>query len=155
MAARTGFPLQDAQTDFSRARRRQVLRRLSGRLRRDDDEILIFDEAAAAIGRRQERYLGVLSIPLGSIVGTVDRGRDFDRGFRPTSRRVRQRWERIAAAMRRGESVPPIEVYRIGSAHFVEDGHHRVSVARQLGLDTIDARVIEVRAAGGWAEAGR
>ncbi len=100
-----------------------------------------------ALGRTGERNLGLRTIELASIVGTVDRGRDFDRSFRPTSHRVRQRWERIAAAMRRGESMPPIKVFRVGDAHFVEDGHHRVSVARQLGLETIEARVIEVRTA--------
>jgi hypothetical protein len=46
--------------------------------------------------------------------------------------------------MRRGKSLPPIDVYRIGELHFVEDGHHRVSVARQLGLDAIEANVTEI-----------
>lgn len=150
MAGDTGFPQQDARADFSRARRRQVFRRLSGRLRRepdDIDQILPFDEVVEALGKTGERILGTMPIELESIVGTVDRGRDFDRRFRPTSHRVRQRWERIATAMRRGESMPPIEVYRVGSVHFVRDGHHRVSVARQLGLDTIDARVIGIRTA--------
>ena len=87
----------------------------------------------AALGRRGERSLGLQTIRLDSIVGTVDRGREFDRRFRPTSGRVRTRWERIAAAQRRGESMPPIDVYRIGELHFVKDGHHRVSVARALG----------------------
>jgi hypothetical protein len=75
----------------------------------------------------------------------VDRGREFDRSFRPTSGRVRRRWERIAAAQRRGESMPPIDVYRIGELHFVKDGHHRVSVARALGHSHIDAYVTEVQ----------
>ena len=51
---------------------------------------------------------------------------------------------RIAAAARRGESFPPINVYRVGTVHFVEDGHHRVSVARQLGHEVIEARVTEI-----------
>jgi len=143
----TGFPAQDAQTDFSRARRRRALSRLARRLRREPDDvdvILPFDEVLEALGRRGERRLGLQSIPLDSIVGTVDRSRDFDRRFRPTSRQVRRRWEGIAEAMRRGQSMPPIDVYRIGDVHFVRDGHHRVSVARALGLDTIDANVTEV-----------
>jgi hypothetical protein len=145
--AETGFLSQDARNDFSRARRRQVLRRLSGRLRRepgDLDMILPFDEVVTALGKTGENRLGVMSIDLDSIVGTVGRGRDFDRRFRPTSHRVRRRWERIAAAVRRGESMPPISVYRVGDFHFVEDGHHRVSVARHLKMDRIDARVIEI-----------
>jgi hypothetical protein len=143
----TGFPAQDAQADFSRARRRQVLSRLVQRLRREPDDvdvILPFEEVVAALGYRGERQLGVETIPLDSIVGTVDRSREFDRSFRPKSRRVRSRWQRVALAMRRGESMPPIDVYRIGELHFVQDGHHRVSVARSMGLGVIDANVTEV-----------
>ena len=150
MAGNTGFTTQDAQSDFSRARRRQVMRRLANRLRREPDDIdliLPFDEVLAALGRTGERSLGVESIELDSIVGTIDRGRDFDRRFRPTSHRVRQRWEGIAVAMRKGKSMPPIEVYRVGDMHFVIDGHHRVSVARQMGMETIDALVTEIRTA--------
>jgi hypothetical protein len=145
--ASTGFPDQDAQTDFSRARRRHELAQLARRLRREPDDInviLPFDEVSQALGWRGEKRLGLQTIDLDSIVGTVDRTREFDRNFRPTSRQLRQRWERIAKAMRRGESMPPIDVYRICGLHFVRDGHHRVSVARQHGLDKIDAYVTEV-----------
>jgi hypothetical protein len=143
----TGFTAQDAQTDFSRARRGQQLARLVARLRREPDDvnvILPFDEVVQALGRRGERYLGLQTIPLDSIVGTVDRSREFDRRFRPKSRRLRQRWERIDKAMREGQAMPPIDVYRIGELHFVRDGHHRVSVGRALGLEVIDAYVTEI-----------
>ncbi len=46
--------------------------------------------------------------------------------------------------MRKGEPMPPIEVYRIGDLHFVVDGHHRVSVGRQLGHEVIEAYVTEI-----------
>jgi hypothetical protein len=143
----TGSPPLDAQTDFSRARRRRTLDRLTARLRREPGDfnlILPFEEVVQALGRRSERRLGLQTIPLDSIVGTVDRTRDFDRRFRPTSRRTRKRWERLATAARRGESFPPIDVYRIGEVHFVKDGHHRVSIARAQGLPDIDAYVTEV-----------
>ena len=144
---RTGLSNADAQDDFLRARRRQGLSRLTRWLSRADpsiDAILPFDEVVQALGRVGERVLGVHVISLDSIIGTVDRPRGFDRDFRPTSSKVRTRWERIAAAMRRGEAIPPISVYRIGEAHFVRDGHHRVSVARELGRDEIEAHVVEV-----------
>jgi hypothetical protein len=144
----TGFPGADAQDDFSRARRSRLIAELGRRLRREPDDvglILPFDEVVDALGLVGETQLGLRSIPLDSIVGTVDRMRDFDRGFRPTTPRVRGRWQRIAAAQRRGESFPPISVYRIGDLHFVRDGHHRVSVAKSLGREDIDAYVTEVR----------
>src|SRR5215216_7436794 len=108
MARDTGLPSADAQFDFGRARRRRMLSRLSARLRREPGDvnvILPFEEVLAALGRRGERRLGLQTIDLDSIVGTVDRAREFDRRFLPTSARGRRRWERIAAAQRRGESM--------------------------------------------------
>jgi len=143
----TGFPQSDAQFDFSRARRGRALSRLANRLRGEPGDvmsILPFEEVVEALGRRGERNLGLQTIEIDSIVGTVDRSREFDRSFRPTSGRVRTRWERIAEAQRRGKAMPPIHVYRIGDLHFVKDGHHRVSVARAMGHDKIDSYVTEV-----------
>jgi hypothetical protein len=143
----TGFPTADAQDDFQRARRRAVVSNLGRRISRgpgDIDVILPFDEVVAALGRVEERYAGLQTIPLDSVLGTVDRTKGFDRQFRPTSAHVRARWERIANAVRRGEAMPPISVYQIGDVHFVRDGHHRVSVARALGRTHIDAYVVEV-----------
>jgi hypothetical protein len=146
--AETGFPRADVADEFLRIRRRQALARLVQRLRRSPDDvnvILPFDEVVNALGWRGERRLGLQTIRLDTIVGTVDSGRDYDRRFRPTSGRVRERWERLALAQRRGESIPPIEVYRVGDLHFVQDGHHRVSIAMAEGAKTIDAYVTEVR----------
>jgi hypothetical protein len=147
MAPDTGFTVVDSQEDFVRARRRRILSRLSATLRREADDVevmLPFDEVVAALGRRSERDLGLRSIPVDAIVGTVDRGKEFDRNFRPTSARVRPRFERIAKAQRRGESMPPIDVYKVGELYFVRDGHHRVAVAREHRRELIDARVVEV-----------
>ncbi len=147
IARDTGFPGNDAQDDFLRARRQRVLARLSALLRfeaGDVDLMLSYDEVVGALGRVGERDLGIVTIAIDAIVGTVDRGKEFDRAFRPTSARVRARFERIADAQRRGTSMPPIDVYRVGELHFVRDGHHRVAVARAQGREEIDARVIEV-----------
>ncbi|MFP5318996.1 MAG: chromosome partitioning protein ParB [Acidimicrobiia bacterium] len=143
----TGFPDADARDDFSRLQRQRALAWLRDRLRRsphDADQILLFDEVTRVLGRVGQRSLGVQVVPLDTIVGTVDRERGFDRQFRPTTVHHRQRWERLDAAMRRGESMPPVELYRVGELHFVRDGHHRVSVAKALGLDTVEANVTEV-----------
>jgi len=147
MTPDTGSPRADAQSDFARARRRRALALLSARLRGEPDDvamILPFEEVVEALGRTGERAVGLATIDIDSIVGTVDRTREFDRDFRPTTPRLRERWERIAAAQRRGEALPPIDVYRVGELHFVRDGHHRVSVARAHGLKTIEAHVTEV-----------
>ena len=144
----TGFPQEDAKSAFARERRRRALASIAARLRHEPDDVSVmlpFEEVVRALGRRAEHDLGIQTIALDTIVGSVDRRvGEFDRAFRPVSPQLRGRWERIAAARRRGEPMPPIEVYRIGELHFVVDGHHRVSVARQLGHDVIDAYVTEI-----------
>ncbi|MFE2120523.1 chromosome partitioning protein ParB [Rhodococcus aetherivorans] len=147
MVRDTGFPGADAGDDFSRQRRRAEYARLIAWLRREPEDVnavLPFDAVVRALGRVGERRLGLQSIDVASIVGSVDRTEDFDRRFRPTSARLRQRWEKLATARRRGEAVPPITVYRIGTMHFVVDGHHRVSIAYARGDATIDAYVTEI-----------
>jgi hypothetical protein len=137
-----------APAAFARERRRHALATIGARLRQEPDdvsEMLPFDEVVRALGRRSQRDLGIQLIPLDSIVGTVDRRHgEFDRAFRPATTDTRSRWERIMAARRRGEIMPPIDVFRLGELHFVQDGHHRVSVARALGDTEIEAHVIEV-----------
>jgi hypothetical protein len=144
----TGFPDADAAAAFARERRRQSLTKLASRVRRRDDVtvMLPFEDVVAALGRTGERHVGLQSIALESVVGTVDRRHaEFDRRFRPASSRPRRRWQSIAAARRRGRPMPPIEVFRVGELHFVIDGHHRVSVARAHGDTDIDAYVREVQ----------
>jgi hypothetical protein len=143
----TGLLWVDVEDDFNRARRRHMLARLAGWLRGQPGHvrrILVLDEVVAALGWRGEHYLGQQTIPLDTVAGTIDSRRDFDRKFRPTSNRVRQRWERLDLAQRRGVFLPPIDVYRVGDLHFVMDGHHRVSVAVATGQKTIEAHVTEV-----------
>jgi hypothetical protein len=148
VARDTGFPRADVENDFMRARRHQAMSRLVQKLTREPDDvnmILPFNEVIEAVGMEGERNLGLQTITLDTVVGSVDSLRDFDRRFRPTSARVRERWERMALAQRRGVSMPPIDVYRVGSLHFVRDGHHRVSIAIATGQTMIDAYVTEVR----------
>jgi hypothetical protein len=144
----TGLPQHDAQHDFTLARRRRALSKIVSRLRSEPDDVSVmlpFEEVVAALGRRSEHDIGLQTIDLDTIVGTVTRRRgEFNRDFQP-SKGVRGRWEGIATARRRGVTMPPIDVFRVGELHFVEDGHHRVSVARALGDTHIDAHVREVR----------
>jgi len=142
----TGFPRADAENDFLRARRRQFRAALARRLRGrpGGGRLVPLDEVAGPLGWRGQRQLGLQTIRLDTIAGTSGARRDFDRCFRPASGRVRSRWERLALAQRRGEALPPIEVYRLGGSHFVTDGHHRVSIAAATGQQHIDAYVTQV-----------
>lgn len=135
-----------ADIDFSRARRRAFLRRVGSYLRRDpaSNRLLSFDEVRSTLGVTNQVYLGMRTVEVEKIVGSVGRHRDFDRAFLPSKPGLGERWKRIDQLMRRGE-IPPISLYKIGDAYFVNDGNHRVSVARQQGIEMIDAEVTELR----------
>jgi hypothetical protein len=147
MWTETGFPRADVENEFLRLRRRQFLSGLMRHVDRrpdDADTLLRLDDVIDALGWRGEQRLGLQTISVDSIVGSLEIRRDFDRRFRPTSNRVRSRWEQLALAERRGAQLPPIEVYRVGTLHFVADGHHRVSIARATDQTLIDADVTEI-----------
>ena len=55
------------------------------------------------------------------------------------------RWAGVRMATEKMIGLPPIEVYQIGDAYFILDGHHRASVARELGSTHIQAYVRQVR----------
>ncbi|MGB1252922.1 MAG: universal stress protein, partial [Candidatus Promineifilaceae bacterium] len=73
------------------------------------------------------------------------RYQDFTRQFLPKAESDQQRWAGVAATVIDMRGWPPIEVYQLGNGYFVLDGNHRVSVARQLGNETISAYVTEIK----------
>lgn len=91
---------------------------------------------------KSQHALSIQSIPLEQIVGSEGRYLDFDRTFHPLSSRTRDRWVRIAAARMIGDSLPPVDLIQIEDRYYVRDGHHRISVAKALGEDFIDASVV-------------
>jgi hypothetical protein len=144
----TGNLLVDAQSAFTRQRRQRHRERATRWLlrgRRDSGCLAGLEEALGAAPPASRRPVGVRTIPLATIVGTAEpaKARAFDHRFRPASI-SRRRWERLWIAARRGAPLPPISVYRLGDKHFVGDGHHRVSVARALGVAAIDAEVTDL-----------
>ena len=86
---------------------------------------------------------GTQTVPLEKITGTLERNRtyDFDSNFRPTSDRTKERWMAVATLFRRGRTIAPIDLIQYGQRYFVVDGHHRVSVAKALGWDSLQANV--------------
>jgi ParB-like chromosome segregation protein Spo0J len=80
---------------------------------------------------------------LQDVVGSVERCSDYTRSFLPLKDGDQQRWTRVKQAFDDSKPLPPIQVVRLGQAYFVIDGHHRVSVARQLGLSHLEAQVLQ------------
>ena len=138
----TGFPRADARDDFERALREARLARLAGWLSgraSGGDRLPVLGEVTIAGGARQEL------VPIARIVGSVEPMTCFDRHFRPTSTLPRERFVRIDADVRSGRGMDPVELYHCGGRYYVQDGHHRIAVARALGERQVWAAVTEVR----------
>jgi hypothetical protein len=88
------------------------------------------------------RLLPVQDIPLNKVVGTLNRRDDFDYKFRPLKKITRDRWVNTHLTLDQ-EGWEPILVHKVGGEYFVEDGHHRLSVANELGLQYIQAKIWE------------
>jgi hypothetical protein len=89
----------------------------------------------------RQHYAGVRTVPLNRIKGSEGRSGDFDCDFTPLHARTRDRWMSIAIARSQGDILPLIELIQLGEDYFVRDGHHRISVARALSEEYIDAVV--------------
>ena len=137
-----------AQEDFDSARARAFRRSLRSILTGRAHTLKSIEPMLRAAGLEGRAFGGVQEIPVDRIVGSATsdaKASDFDPGFLPINRRMRDRWIRIYQAMAEGDELPPIDVYKVDDSYYVIDGHHRVSVARSLGRPMINARVINVR----------
>jgi hypothetical protein len=140
-----GTPIVSEKADsaFTHLRRRAFFQRVLGFFTRHaPGGLLSFDEVRDKLQIRGQHYSGLQTIPLEQIVGTVGRYREFNRAFLPTREHIRARWKRVYQAAHE-QGFPPIEVYRVGEVYFVRDGHHRVSVLKELGATTVEAYVTE------------
>ena len=90
-----------------------------------------------------ERHLGVQAVPLDKIVGSVGRYMDFNRQFRLRKDRPSARFESVKEAFENKVILPPITLYQIKNEYYVLDGNHRVSAAKNLGYEFIDAQITE------------
>jgi len=130
--------------DFHRARRRAALEEVIARLTGKSADLLRYEDVHQKLKAQSTAARVLKDIPLDGIVGSVGRCSDFTRGFLPRQDSDQERWTRVEMGMADLTGLPPIEVYQIGQAYFVLDGHHRVSVARRFGATHIQAYVIEV-----------
>lgn len=135
-----------ALRDFQYARKQAVMQQLLARFRGDGARLLPFNEIKQQFGPTGETIKhGIQEIALDKIVGSVGRYEDFTRSFLPKRDADEERWAGVRAAVRDMVGIPPIEVYQVGDAYFVQDGNHRVSIARRLNSKTITAYVTEIK----------
>lgn len=138
------YKRQLAIQDFQAARQKAGIQEVLARITGKSNQLLSYEEIAEKLKLRGRAERGLQYIPINAIVGSVGRYTDFTRSFLPRKADDRERWVNVKNAMEE-TGLPPIEVYKVGEAYFVIDGNHRVSIARQEGFKTIQARVIEVR----------
>jgi nucleotide-binding universal stress UspA family protein len=138
-------PLYTAVQDFRRARRRADLEQIIGRLRGVPVDLLPFEQVRQKLKITSTSGHTLKDIPLDAIVGSVGRYSDFTRSFLPKQNSDVSRWAMVMIAATDYAGLPPIEAYQIGDVYFVQDGNHRVSVARELNAATIQAYVTELK----------
>ena len=106
-------------------------------------DLLSFEPVREGLRLRHLVDRGIQEVPLDRIVGTLGRAGEFNRAFLPRLEALRERWEDVKDLAESARGFPPVELYQVGQAYFVVDGHHRVSVARALAAPTIEAWVKE------------
>ena len=136
-----------ALDDFRRARSKAALRRFWAGIQGRSLDLLPYDEISAKLRAVSQTDRGIKQVPLKDIVGSVNRIQDFDRNFLPLRDDDIHRWAGVKTAMTSplAKGVPPVSLYQLGDAYFVLDGNHRVSIAKEMGMETIEAYVMEVK----------
>lgn len=135
-----------SETEFNRAKWKGFLETMLGLITGHNLHLLSFDEVARKLNLKDAIYLGLQEIPIANIAGSTGRYTDFTRHFLPRTgnQRDKERWRNIYTLAVTGKGFPPIDVYKVDQVYFVKDGNHRVSVARKLGWETIQAHVTEL-----------
>lgn len=88
-------------------------------------------------------YLGVKEVPIGKIIGTVEKAQDFDKDFNPLREESKGRWSSVYIKYLESGSLPPVILYKFREEYYVYDGNHRISVAKNLNFHSIEAEVYE------------
>ncbi|HSK99195.1 MAG TPA: hypothetical protein VK869_02550 [Rubrobacteraceae bacterium] len=137
------------EADFDHAHRRAFIRRVIEALHNHTTDLPAFEKLRKSLGVSNRVALaGIKTVEVEKIVGSVGRYKDFDSCFLPARSNVSARWERVDQAFLRGDELPPVSLYKVGNVYFVNDGNHRVSVARYHGVEEIDAEVVEFGSSG-------
>lgn len=135
----------EAQSQWDKARTKATWATLRARLQGKSSELIDFNDVAQRLHLKTAIYLGAQIVPIKQIVGSVGRYKDFTNTFLPKSNSMNGRWADVAMLQLNphSEGVPPVSLWKLGEWYFVQDGNHRISVARQIGLEDIEAFVWE------------
>jgi hypothetical protein len=141
--ASSDFKARDGMTRFDTARLNALMQDLLAHVTGRPADLLPFEAVREGLQLRHVVDRGLQEVPLDLIVGTLGREREFNRAFLPRDDALRDRWQGVEGLADGPRGFAPVELYKVGEAYFVVDGHHRVSVARAMGNSSVEARVKE------------
>jgi hypothetical protein len=141
--------LGQTQTDqavhlFWQATKTGWLQRLWARITRRPTKLLELDVTLCCQPVQNIHYAGIHPVNINCIKGTEGKSDIFDTDFYPVKEVTRSRWVSIAREKLREQELPPVELLDVDGVCYVRDGHHRISVARSLGQDFIEAEITEM-----------
>jgi len=104
-----------------------------------------FTDDAERAGPVAPRALGLRTVEVARIIGSVGRSQELDANFRSYSKRREEeaRYRKILNLTEEGKPLPPVVLYKLGYGYYVLDGNHRVAAAKQLGQLEMEALVTE------------
>lgn len=109
----------------------------------------VLDDFVSAERQAQGVDLGLVSVPMELVVGTVNSGRTtaFARNFMPLSGEDSEfatKWKNLCQAHLDEGIRDPIKAYEFMNRYYVQEGNKRVSVLKFFGADRVEANVIRV-----------
>jgi hypothetical protein len=133
---------------YTRARQRGQRCQLWASLRKRSRALLGLAEVRTTCFVEAQSDGDLRTVSIDQIRGSENRCADFDCDFYPVQGHTQERWLSIVRAWQEGKALPPVSLIQVGDIYFVQDGHHRISVARALGQKAVEARVVTWQVAG-------
>ncbi len=135
-----------AREDFQRARRTASLQNVIAQITGKSIDLLPYNEITRRLRTAGSSERGLKDVQLDAIIGSVNRYSDYSRSFLPLLDSDRDRWVGVMVEISTPgkPGLPPVDLYKIGDAYFVKDGHHRISVAKRMHAKYIQAYVTEI-----------
>jgi hypothetical protein len=137
----TTLARRQASEQFYRLRNQAVRGKLWSAVLRRQRSLLNLYEVQKGFKLQSRTHAGIQLVPIAKIKGSEGRTTDFDADFRPLNHYNKDRWVGVAVAHNNEVALPAVELVQINDTYFVRDGHHRISVAKQVGQIEIEADV--------------
>ena len=136
--------------DFYSRARREGLRVYQSAIQANTDPYLpVLEEKVPDLSRLSRLSLGIQTIPLDRVIGSVSRGRSyaFSEGFLPileNGSEFASKWERLCESVEAEGVNQPITVLEYLGYYYVVEGNKRTSVMKFLNATDIEADVTRV-----------